>query len=787
MFLNHIKTALRQITRNGRFFAINILGLSLGMALVILISVFVRHEMAFDQWMEDGSLTYRVYRIGNHGETAWTPSRLAEKMGNDYPEVASSTGWGPMGDILVTYANNDWYLDNTAQVDSTFFDVLPMEFLAGDRKTALDNPNSVVLSEELATRIFSEYNPIGEVITIDGGSEYIVTGVLRKESKRSHITSDLFIRFTHYGNVWRYNNRATYVKLRPNSDPLALAQKVKADVNQLITQEYIANGNSAESVRLYDWALQPLQDIYLHSEGWTAQGEKGSIRMVFIFGLIALIVLLVAIVNFVNLSTAQASQRSKEIGVRKVTGAGRGLLTRQFLVESVIASLVAGIGAMALAELCLPYFNQIVDRQLHIIGADFPFVLFGTFVLAICTGLLAGVYPAFIMAGFKPAKALKSNFLQIGHKSAFRKALVISQFAICLTLMIVMAFIYRQVNYMVNEDLGFQPDQVLTIPINAQGTADRVHDLKSKFKEIPGVQEITLASAFPGEFLPDWNMIIEGQVEAPAPYVLFTDEDFIKALNIEVLEGRFIDDDIEEDHHSNFVVNRAFVDKYGITEAIGTRIKWDSDEQFGQIIGVLNDFHFRGLSEKIQPLVINADNWRSTVGIKISGDRIEQAIPQIEALWSEIEPAFPMRYSFLDDDFDALYSSQERFGRSILYATVLTLFIALLGLFGLTAFSVRRRTKEIGIRKVLGASVGGIVGLLAREHLKLLCASAVIALPISYFFANQWLADFAYRTTMVWWIFAGAILLILLLGFFTVSIQTAKAALVNPVNSLEEN
>lgn len=785
MLFNHLKVAFRRLTRNKALSILNILGLTLGLALVVLISVFIRDEFSKDIWMEDADLTYRAYRIGPHGETAWTPSPLAEKLSSDYPEVETAAAWAPNGDILVTYAGQDWYLDNTARIDSNFFDVVSMEFARGDKHTAMDGPNSIVISTELATLIFDDKDPLGEVLKVDGGRDYIIRGVLSDASKKSHITSDLFMRFRHYNNVWRYNSRSTYVRLRPSSNVAGLAAKVQDDLNELISQEYIANGVDPAKSKIYDWSFQPLSKVFLHSEGWTAQGEKGSIRFVYIFCVVALIILLVAIVNYVNLTTAQATERGREVAVRKVNGAGRGLLTVQFLTESVLLSLFAGGLALVVAELFLPVFNQIVDRNLELFSGRASMVVLGTLGLALFTGLAAGSYPAMILSRFKPSVALRSNFLHSGAKGSLRKILVVGQFAICLTLLIVMAFIYRQVNFMLSEELGFQPDQVLTIPINLSSTPENVTNLKTQFKQIPGVEDLTLASAFPGTQMPDWIMMEEGRPETLGPHVLFTDEDFANVLNIEVVAGRFIDDENAADDSTNFVVNEEFVERYNIADPIGAKIKWDSDEEYGQIVGVVKNFHFRGLSETMEPLVMNSDHWRSEVGIKIAAGSLGQAIPQIEELWALIEPGFPMRYTFLDDDFGAQYASYERFGKSILYATILTLFIALLGLFGLTIFTVRRRTKEIGIRKVLGASVAGIVGLLARDNIKLLTMSCLLAIPLGYYLSNQWLSDFAHRTTMDWWIFAGACAIILLLGFLTVSVQSARAALVNPMQSLQ--
>lgn len=786
MLKNHLKIAYRQLFRNKVFSGINILGLSLGMALAVLIAVFIKNEFSYDKWMTNSEYTYRVYRSWGGGDgTIFTPSPLANKLARDYPEIVGATGLAPWGEGLIEYAGKAFYVEESARIDSTFFEVLSMPFLHGDYKTALDQPNNLVITDRLANRLFANQNPLGELLKVNGTEEFMITGVVDTKDKKSHILADVYTRFRETGNYWTGNNRFTYVRVAPRTDIVNLEDKVTADITELIKQEYLSQNYTPTAEDIPGWKMQPLNKVYLSSDNFFTMGvQEGSMRNIYILSIIGLLVLLVAIINYINLTTARSSQRSKEIGVKKVAGAGRGLLTTQFITESVLQAVVAGLLAILIAELGLPFFNTITDREIKLLAGDSTMVLIGLFGLALLTGLLAGAYPAMVMAAYKPVTALKSNFLKTGEKGLFRKVLVTGQFAITITLLIVMAFIYRQVNFMMDKELGFQPNQVLTIPMNDDLTHRKIDHLKARFKNISGVEEVTTASHFPGRFLPDWGLQIEGQAEAENPFVIFADEAFANTLNIEMAEGRFLDNQIGADSSSNFIVNQTLVKQYNLENPIGTKIKFQSDEPYGQIVGVMKDFHTQGVQHNIRPLVMNARHWRNSVGIKLATTNLSSTIKEIEQLWAEIEPNHPMRYTFLDEEFAKQYAEQQRFGKTILYATLLTLFIALLGLFGLTAFTVERRTREIGIRKVLGASVTGIVGLLAQDFMKLVAFAGIIALPLGYFLSNTWLEDFAHRTELVWWIFAGAGLLILAVGFLTVCLQSVKAALTNPIQSL---
>lgn len=786
MFQNHLKIAFRQIGRNKVFSTINILGLSLGIAVVILIAVFVKHEYSYDHWMDQSDHTYRVYREWHTGSnTVWTPSLLAKKLMTDYPEVNVATGFSPNNhERLVEYAGNKLYLKGSVSVDSTFFQVLPMPFIHGDAATALNAPNGLVITTKVAKKIFGDANPMGEVVKIDGEKDFIVTGVLDMEDKNSHIEGEFFSRFEWYSEYWTGNNRATYVQLKQKASVENLEEKLTTSITELMTKEFLSMNYTPTKEDFAKWRLQPLNDVHLHSAGFGfLGGPSGSIRSIYVFFIIGFLVLMVAIVNYINLATARASQRAKEVGVKKVTGAERSQLTLQFVAEGILQASVAAIIGVLLAELLLPFFNTITDRSLSIFAQP-VWILTSVLVIAILTGLLAGIYPAFVMSAYKPAVALKSNFLKSGEKGFFRKVLVTGQFAITTTLIIVMAFIYRQVNFMMEHELGFHPEQVMVVPLNFESSHRKVDNLKTRFESIPGIETVSTASRFPGQFMPDWGMLIEGRAESVSPNVIFSDADYAKTLNIEMVEGRFISEEMAADTSSNFFVNEAFIKEYNIENPIGTKLKFSNDTIYGRIAGVMKNFHFKGLSRNIRPLVMNGHHRRWYTGFKISPNNISETIGAIEKIWSQVEPAHPMRYSFLDEDFAAQYEEQQRFGQTILYATLLTLFIAMLGLFGLTVFNVERRTREIGIRKILGASVSGIVSLLSKDFLKLAGIAFILALPIGYYVANLWLEDFAYRTNLAWWVFLLAGIGTIAIGFLTVSFQSIKAALSNPVNSL---
>ena len=786
MIYNFFKIALRQLLKNKIFSCINVFGLSLGMAVVVMIALFVKNELSYDLWMEASDRTYRVYRQwGSGSNVVWTPSLLAQKISDDFSEVESTTGFSPGGEQLIEYDGNKLYIHKTATVDSTFFNVLAIPFLYGSPLTALHDPKSMVITDELSEKLFGIANPVGELIKFGGDEDYIITGVLDIKNRNTHIQSDIFTRFQWYSPSWSGNNRATYVRLKEKASIQNLEEKLTTSINDLIENEYLSINYTPTSEDFADWKLQPLNDVHLQSDNYGfMSNSEGSMNKIYIFILIGILMLGIAIINYVNLATARASQRAKEVGIKKVMGAGRTSLAVQFITEALLQSFIAAGIAILLSEALLPIFNTITDRELHLLAGDQNWIIFSVFVLALFTGLLAGIYPSLIISSYRPVTALNANYLNFGGKGVFRKMLVTSQFAITITLLIVMGFIYRQVNFMTNYELGFYPDQVMTIPLNLKDSHRKIENIRSRFESIPGVNSVTTSSRFPSQSIPDWGMLIEGKPDAVSANVIFCDSEYTKTLSIEMAEGRFLSSDIAQDTVDNYVVNEEFINRNNIEIPIGTRVKFTSSNTYGKIVGVMKNFHFRDLGRKIAPLVIGGDHRRWNVGIKLSATNIPSSIESIRELWNEIEPQHPMRYSFLDEDFATQYSEQKRYGKTLMYATVLTLFISLLGLFGFTVFNVERRTREIGIRKVLGSSITGIVTLLSIDFLKMASVAFLIALPISFYFSSLWLENFSYRTNLTWWVFVLAGLFTIGIGFLTVSFQSIKAAMVNPIESL---
>ncbi len=786
MLRNYLKIAYRNLFRNKVTSTINIVGLSLGMTVVLLIGLYIHHEKSYDQWMEGKDNIYRVFRDwGDDSNTVWTPGPLAKKLATDFPEVIASSGLGLNGETMVEYRNDKLYVEEVAFIDSTFFETMLLPFKYGNPRLAMNKPEGMVVSSKLSDRLFGEINPIGEVVKLNGEEEYTITGVLDLENKNTHLNYDLYFQFNWDAPNWTGNNRATYIRIQPEASVENLQAKINVEVNKMLELEYLANNFQTTPEDYPEWRLQPVADIHLHSSNfsWIADNE-GSMRHIYIFFVIAILVLAVAVVNYVNLSTAQATKRTKEIGVRKTTGARRTQLTAQFLTETLFQSFIAMIVALLLTEILLPVFNNIIDRELHFFGENIKWMILPAIGVAILIGALAGTYPALVMSAFSPVSALKSSFLKTSEKGIFRKVLVSGQFTITIALLVVMAFVYRQVNYMMEHDLGFHPDQVMVIPMNFNDSHRKVESLRSELLNIPGIESISTASKLPGQHLPDWGMLMEGKDEDMNPNVIFADENYAQTIGIEMKKGRFLQTDISADTINNFVVNESFVERYNIENPVGTKVKFSFEKEYGQIIGVMKNFHFNGLNRSIRPLIINGQHNRWYASINLATNNIASTVASIENLWAKVEPKHPMRFSFLDEDFNKQYAEQQRFGDTILYATLLTLFIAMLGLFGLAAFSVERRTKEIGVRKVLGATTAGIVGLLSKDFLKLVLIAVVIAVPVGWYFSNLWLEDFAFRTNLTWWVFALAGMSAIIVAFLTVGFQSMKAALANPVKSL---
>lgn len=791
MLANYFKIALRNISKNKLYSGINILGLAIGFAVCILIALYVNNEWSYDKWVPQKEQVYRVYRqFGvDHGGTAWTPPLLAPTLKADFPEVQTAGALSEYGRGLFDFNNDKRYVENIALVDSNFFQIVQVPYLHGSGLEAMNHTNGVILTKALSEQMFGAMNPIGQIIQFNDEMDLSIAAVIDDLPGNSHLFYDAYVLFPADWNSsnWTGNNRATYLKIKPHTEIAALEDKITTHVNGFIEKQFIAEKIPYNQENLPIWQLQSLEDLHLNSLGFSHLGATvGNPVFIKVFIWVAFILLFLAAVNYINLSTALASQRAKEVGVRKATGATKTQLVTQFLVETVAKSLVAGVFAILLAELLLPAFNTISNRELSFLGGNATWLILPILGLAFLMGILSGVYPAFVLSSFEPVKVLKTGLVKLAGGHHFRKALVTSQFVVSITLIIVIVFIFRQISFMQQQDLGFNSEQVIVIPSGVETTYSKVEALENEFLSINGVKSITTSSGVPGQRLPDWGMMKEGSDESLIGDVLFVGESFAETMGLTMKEGRFLSYDFTADSVDNFVVNETFLKEYNIEEpVIGTKVKFTYRESYGQIVGVVKDFHYQSLNVPIKPLVMNARPRRWYTSIKISTQDIPATINTLKQKWSKIEPGLPMDYSFLDEDFGMQYAENQRFATTMLYATILTIFIACLGLFGLATFSAQKRRKEIGIRKVLGASVGSVVGLLSKDFLILVLIAFIVASPFAWMASNQWLSDFAYRIDMDWWVFGVAGFMALFIAFLTIAFQGVRAAIANPIDSLK--
>ena len=785
MFQNYLYTALRNLWKHKLYSTINIGGLALGLAVAVLILLYVKNEMSFDGWLSDKDKIHRVYRYwaDSGSGAAWTPDPLAEQLAADFPEITQATGLSSYGETMLEYENNKFFVQDIALVDSTFFDVIALPFKFGQIEDALRQPNAVVISDRVAQLFFGSADPIGKTLRFNDERELIITGVFEALGN-THLPYEVFTRFTRQRPNWNNNNRATYVKLNEQTDLGALEEKMTAHINDFKIEEYRSINVKPSAEELPRWRLQAVSDIHLRSAeiGWSSR-SGGDIKYVYIFASIAFIVLLIGAINYINLSTARALGRAREVGVRKVTGARRIQLIIQFLVETIAQAIFALLIAVLLVELFLPGFNQIVNRELQFFSGNWTAWILPLMALTLVVGLLAGSYPAFIMSSFQPVKVLKS--LEKGKGgAAFRKGLVVTQFSLSVVLVIVMLFIYKQINFMMDQDLGFSGDQVLVIPFNSSDSFQKVKGMEEEFKNIPGVISLGTGSRMPGQGYPDWGMEVQGHEEMYYPRVLFTDENYVDVLGLEIKEGRYFSTDFPGDTARAFVVNETFVRENNIDDPFTAKIKFTGEEEYSRIIGVVKDYHYQGVDRRIRPLIIGLRENQNYAALLVSTTNIQTTLKSVEQMWTNVEPAHPIRYSFLNEDFSSLYEEYRRFGQALLYATFLAVFIAILGLFGLATYSTITRTREIGVRKVLGASVQQLSLMLVSDFIRWVLLASLIAAPVAYLISNQWLQDFAYRTNLSALPFISAIIFALIIAAITVSFHAIWSASRNPVEAL---
>lgn len=791
MIKNYFKIALRNLWKHKVFSFINVTGLSIGITACFFIFMYVGFELSYDNMHSKADRIYRLVtdiktptETINTGVTAWP---FAPNIKADFPEVESFVRISG-GSFLVRRGNVKFQEERSAFADSSFFKVFDFKLIKGDPKTALSEIATIVFSESAAKKYFGNTDPVGQTVLLTGDAiPAKVTGVMKDIPENSQIKADMLISMVSLtqkfnkglDNQWGNFGASSYLLLKPGTNPKRLEAQLPA---------FLERRNGAEEKKqqmFYKLLLEPLKSVYLRS---TRSGqESGSITNVYVFAIVAIFILLIACVNFVNLTTARSVERAKEVGIRKVVGAERSQLARQFIDESVILCLIAFLLTIVLSVLFLPLFNQLAGKTISAgIFSNWYYITL-LFITSVGIGLIAGLYPALVLSAFKPVSVLKGRFSSGNKGNALRKTLVIAQFTISIALIIGTIVVYTQMSFMQNRDLGFAKDQMLILDTNGDPAGNA---LKEAIATIPGVKSTANSSSVPGGGNPGAYSEIEnkkGDLQIANLDLYFVDWDYVNQFKIKMVAGRAFSREFGTDTAQAMLLNEAAVKLFGYSspqQAIGRRFKqWGRE---GKIVGVMKDFHFRSLQEVIKPLSMRIELKNlGLISVKMSSQNTPATLAAIENKWKTFIPKRPFNYYFLDEFFDRQYRAEQRFGKLFLNFAVLAIFISCLGLLGLASYSTLQRTREIGIRKVLGATVPGIVNLLSKDFLVLVAISFLVASPIAGLFMHYyWLKGFAYRIDISWWIFAIAGILALVIALGTISFQAIRAATSNPVKSL---
>ena len=799
MFKNYLKVAFRTLNKNKVYALINILGLALGLTVTILVFMFVKDETSYEKHWNGYDRVYRTGikadMMGQKMDAPVSPSPMANAFRTEFTDVETATRIQTRRqEVLIRHEQTKVYIKHAVFADSAFFKIFDYEFVHGSPNTALKDENSVVLTEESALKLFGNKSAMGEIVNYDNRQDLIVKGIVKEPKGHAHFQFDMFVANNGIQNIWMSNNFYTYVKLKEGADfdefkdemKLNFMKKIEPDVEKFLkvtAEEFIKQGNA------FEYQLQPLKDIHLYSQkDWEIQ-QNGNIMYIYVFIGIVLLVILIAGINFMNLSTARSGKRAKEVGVRKVSGASRKMLVVQFLTESVIQSFIALFLAFILVELFLPGFNNVLETNLKLFNDHLgQTILFSVFV-TLFYGLFAGSYPAFFLSGFQPAAVLKGDFTKTKGGALLRKSLVVIQFTASTILIIGMIIIFDQISYLQNKDIGFKGDQVIVAPIRTDKMTENFRNYKDIFLKNSNVLNVSRASFFPGD-TPSQNMYsLEGNEEQLPLWNMEVDYDFFKALDIQLIEGRKFERELESDSIPYFILNETAVENLNIENPIGRRIgsyiNQQGDLRYGTVIGIVKDFHIEGFNQPIRPMILSVSNNVWFASFKIAKNDMNATIDFIEKEWNKLEPTHPFRYTFLDQKFGTLLRQQENFGTMFLFLTILAIMISAMGLYGLASYTAEQRTKEIGVRKVLGASVGQIMKMLTKDFMKLVLIANIFAWPISYLLAKNWLSNFSYQIDMPVLPYVFATLLALIIALITVSSQAYQAANSDPVDALK--
>lgn len=790
MFRNYLLVAFRNLKKQKSFSLINIFGLTLGISCCLLIFLFIMNEFSFDKFHSKADRLYRVMRIANmNGQNERIPYLSAPygpALKSDFPSDIEETVRVMPSNGLLESGNQAFNEKKVYFTDDNFFSVFDFKLLKGDPGSVLKDEGSIVITAAMAKKYFGAEDPIGKIMQLDRTHALKVTGVAANVPVNSHLNFDMVVPLKLYKNepwfsIWNNNNGFTYALLAKNTKPENLMARFPG-----FMQKYMPN-QEMDVLKRMNLGLTPLTDIYFEPAGPWDNVKHGSLNIVYIFLSIALLILGLACINFMNLATAKASDRSKEVGLRKVLGAVKSNLVYQFLGESFLLAFISAVLAVVLVQMLTPAFNQFLGYTLPVFWTKPAFYLFIPAVVLL-VGLLAGIYPALVLSSFSPIESLKGK-LRLGKSGAFfRKGLVVFQFSISVLLIIGTMVIMLQMNFVRVSELGFEKEHALVMKIDNSDIGMNASRFRTLVKALPGVRDVSIMSGEPGGFYDNFNFDVEGRSDGEYMFrTVFTDMEYVSTLGLKVVAGRAFSEKFPTDSTNAVMINAKTAAKLGLTpeQAIGKRIRNQfRDSAFRTIVGVTEDFHFLSLKDEIQPLVISPGNDIRAAVIRLDAGDPAPAIADIKKTYASLAPVYPFEYNFLDEQFDSQYKTDVQQQDLLKAFAMVGILIACLGLFGLASFTAVKRTKEIGVRKVLGSSVQAIVMLLSKDLLKPVLIGTVLAIPLGYLIMQRWLENFAYRTPIYWWIYAVAVLVSLVIALITVSQQAIKAAMSNPVKSL---
>jgi len=813
MLKNYLKIALRNIRRHKSYSFINIAGLAIGMAVCILILMFVRDELSYDTHHEHKDRIYRIERQwfaadgSVRSELCSVAPSFIPLLEEEFPEMEHVARMVGNGDTLVTFGENNFVEERLYFAEDDIFEVFTIPMIKGNPQTALKDPNCIVLSESMVRKYFGDEDPMGKVMKVgSSGEDYQVTGVIKDVPENSHLhfdflasymtlkgrygrdKSDYFFGSTNFSDNVTY----TYMRLARNADSREVAARMPGFIDRHLPTYESESGDIIYPSRWNNLILRKVIDIHLHSHTHNELEPNSDIRYVTLFTLIAIFILIIACINFMNLSTARAVKRAREVGLRKVVGANRRLLTTQFLGESLLLALLAMALALVLVSILLPYFSAFSGHELRLgllINSVGILILVSVFLI---TGLAAGLYPAVYLSAYKPATILRGELTRGIRGAIMRKVMVVFQFTISAALIISVGVVFKQMRFLQNANLGFQRENIVLIPSDSI-VLQNWREIKNELLKNPRILAATLSKRAPSGRLLDApgfraeinGEMVDGSFSMPHNRV---EHDFFKTYGMKIVAGRDFSIDYPTDENEAFILNETAVRRLGLKspeDAVGLPIETRAPNLSGRVIGVVADFNYESMHHKIVPMItyIRLEQ-TNTVALRIAAGNIQETIAYVQGIWDRFHPGYPVSYTFLDDRLNALYRNEVRMMEMFGYFSLLAIFIACMGLFGLASFTTEQRTKEIGVRKVLGATVSKIIILLSREFARWVLAANIIAWPIAYFAMDKWLDNFAYRVNVGWTAFLLTAVLTSMIALLTVSYQSIKAALANPADSL---